>query len=226
LREYILERAATLTTFKQIALDNCQEAKMVQAIVKQAFLASEMSKSKAHPRVLGIDEIYFGRKRYTVLVDIESGKAVDLLKGRSAESIKPRFEEASNRVAVEYVTQDFSMSYRSATVKAPKPKGKKGGSDAASDSSISGWQLVLFAERGADGTEDPEEAERAVRMSREELAAMLPNAKIVGDHFHFAQAILTEFFKRALNMIRNWREELIRIGTMGSSNTSRARLQD
>lgn len=208
LRGYICARAATLTTFKQIALDTCQEPKTIQAIMMQEFLKSG-NESQALPRILGIDEIYFGKKAYTLLVDIESGKAVDLLKGRSAESLRQRLEKAPDREAVEYVTQDFSLTYRAATIK-PRPTGKKEkkrASDGAGDSSLAGWQLVLFAETGAAGTGDPKEEGKAIRLSRQELASMLPNTKIVGDHFHFAQAIVSDGFNAArLEVLRTFRK--------------------
>ncbi len=143
LERYIRERAATLTTFQQIALDACQDRKTVHGILFDAIRELEGDGRNDLPRVLGIDEIYFGKKTYTILVDIESGKAVDLLDGRSAESVRKRFKEASNCAAVEYVTQDFSQSYRAAATQPPEQQGttrkKK-----ASSMGLNELQLVLF----------------------------------------------------------------------------------
>jgi len=74
LEEYIRERAATLTTFQQIALDTCQDRKTINGILFDAVRELEDDSKKDLPRVLGIDEIYFGKKAYTILVDIESEK--------------------------------------------------------------------------------------------------------------------------------------------------------
>lgn len=123
--------------------------------------------------------------------------AVDLIKGRSAESVKPRLMEAPNRDFVEYVTQDFSLSYRAATVKHTKPKHAKAQKEAfgaAEEWSSDALQFLLFTESPMTEDSDPAEEARRIRMSRKELAAILPNAKIVGDHFHFKQAIVSEGF--------------------------------
>ena len=196
LEKYIRERAATLTTFQQIALDTCQDRKTINEILFDAVRELEGDGKKDLPRVLGIDEIYFGKKTYTILVDIESGKAVDLLDGRSAESVRQRFKDASNCAGVEYVTQDFSQSYRAAATQPSeeqdqKPKKK------ASSVDLNELQLALFTE-----TPDLANEARAIRLSREALAGMLPNAKIVGDHFHFAQAIVNEGFNKIRIKVR------------------------
>jgi len=196
LEEYIRERAATLTTFQQIALDTCQDRKTINGILFDAVRELEDDSKKDLPRVLGIDEIYFGKKTYTILVDIESGKAVDLLDGRSAESVRQRFKEASNCAAVEYVTQDFSQSYRAAATQPSEEQDQKR-KKKASSVDLNELQLALFTE-----TPDLANEARAIRLSREALAAMLPNAKIVGDHFHFAQAIVNEGFNKIRIKVR------------------------
>lgn len=197
LEEYIRDRAATLTTFQQIALDTCQDRKTINGILFDAVRELERDGKKDLPRVLGIDEIYFNKKPYTILVDIESGKAVDLLEGRSAESVGQRFEDATNKAAVEYVTQDFSQSYRAAANQPPEAKGKKRKKKAAGAAGDE-LQLALFTEAPVSGETVSADAGKEVRHSREALAGMLPNAKIVGDHFHFAQAIVNE----GLNKVR------------------------
>lgn len=200
LERYIRERAATLVTFEQIALDTCQEPKTIKAILLSAVRELEGDAKKDLPRVLGIDEIYFAKKTYTILVDIESGKAIDLLEGRSAESVRERFKEATNTAAVEYVTQDFSQSYRAASAESPnaQDKQRKKHKRKASGAAMNELQLALF-------TEAPDRAEQAkeIRLSREALAAMLPNAKIVGDHFHFAQAIVDQGFNKVRIKVRH-----------------------
>lgn len=213
LDKYIRERAATLTTFQQIALDTCQDRKTVHGILFDAIRELEGDGKKDLPRVLGIDEIYFGKKAYTVLVDIESGKAVDLLDGRSAESVRQRFREATNCAAVEYVTQDFSQSYRAAATQPPDTESKKPNKNKkkASSAALNDLQLALFTEDPSGEANSAEE----IRLSREALAAMLPNAKIVGDHFHFAQAIVKEGFNKIRfkvreDMKKNYRAKMLR----------------
>jgi transposase len=209
LERYIRDRAGTLTTFKQIALDTCQDSKMISEIVLDAIRELEGDGKKDLPRVLGIDEIYFSNRPYTILVDIESGKAVDLLEGRSAESVRQRFMEATNRDAVEYVTQDFSQSYRVAANQPPKAQAKKRKKNSSSVD-VNELQLALFTE-----TPDPADEDREIRLSREALAAMLPNAEIVGDHFHFAQAIVNEGFNKVRlkvqkDLKKNYRAKMLR----------------
>lgn len=191
LEKHIRERAATLTTFQQIGLDTCQQPKTIKAILWDAVSELEGDGNKDLPRVLGIDEIYFNKKPYTVLVNIETGRAVDLLEGRSADTVRKRFQEATNRAAVEYVTQDFSQSYRAASNQPPGTESKKPNKNKKkAPAPVNDLQLALF-------TEEPDEegdSAEGIRVSREALTAMLPNAKIVGDHFHFAQAIVDKGF--------------------------------
>lgn len=209
LDDHIRDRSATLTTFEQIALDTCQDPKTVNRILFDAIRELEGNSKKDLPRVLGIDEIYFGTKPYTILVDIESGKAFDLLEGRSAESVRKRFKEATNCAAVEYVTQDFSQSYRAAATQPATAQDKKRNKKASSVG-VNKLQLALFTE-----TPGPAEEAREIRLSREALAAMLPNAKIVGDHFHFAQAIVKDGFnsvrlKVKKDLKKNYRRKMLR----------------
>jgi transposase len=209
LEKYIRERAATLTTFQQIALDTCQDRKTVHGILFDAIRELEKDCAKDLPRVLGIDEIYFGKKAYTILVDIESGKAVDLLEGRSADSVRKRFEEATNCAAVEYVTQDFSQSYRAAATQPPEEEDRKL-KKKVSGAAVNRLQFALFTE-----TPGGKEEAREILLSREALKAMLPNAKIVGDHFHFAQAIVDEGFNQVRikvkkDMKKNYRAKMLR----------------
>jgi len=205
---FIRMRAATLTTFSQIALDTCQDDETVASIFMQAFKTFDKKRSKDLPRVLGIDEVYFSGRAFTILVDIETGKAVDLLKGMRSEVIRSRLEEASNRDAVEYVTQDFSATYWGAITKPLGETGKKekGGKSKKNTSATSGtesplagyWQALLFSEWPETEFAQLTEEERAAHMSTIELKALLPNAKIVGDHFHFKQAIV----KAGFNAVR------------------------
>lgn len=107
LEKHIEERAATLSTFAQIALDTCQSENTVRVIFSKAFRKFDEQLGKDLPRVLQIDEVYFHRRRYTILVDGETGAAVDLLNGHQASVIEQRLKEAGNLEAVEYWCQDY-----------------------------------------------------------------------------------------------------------------------
>ena len=195
LLDYILDRVATLSSFAQIALDTCLDENTVRSIFIDTFRRIDEQRSKDLPRVLGIDEVFFHRKYYTILVDVETGNAVDLLPGLRHEIIKPRFDQASNRKSVEYILQDFSMTYRSATTQSPKfsqKKSKNISSDAYNNEhskDINSTSLLLFPDLFEPDSDDQAKVERVVRLSRKALAKMLPNAKVVGDHFHFKKAI-------------------------------------
>jgi transposase len=201
LQEHIRDRLTTLSTFQQIALDTCQDRKTISGILFDAVQELEGDNKKVLPRVLGIDEIYFNNKPYTLLVNIETGKAVDLLEGRSAESVRRRFVDATNKDEVEYVTQDFSQSYRAAATQPPGANGKKRKKKAA-EAAVNELQLALFTEVPVSGETESADEDNDIRLSREALAVMLPNAKIVGDHFHFAQAIVDEGFNRIRIKVR------------------------
>ncbi len=147
--------------------------------------------------MLGIDEVFFHGRGYTILVNGETGKAVDLLKGLRKEEIKPRFEKADNRESVEYVLQDFSVSHRSLS----KTVGVGRMLEAVLNPKYSAAyepDLPLF--RDLPEPEEilsEEEEQKAALSARKQLKLLLPNAKIVGDHYHFKKKI-QEGFDKAL----------------------------
>ena len=111
------------------------------------------------------------------------------------------------------MTQDFSQSYRAAANQPPEAKGKKRkkAAGAAGDE----LQLALFTEAPVSGETVSADAGKEVRHSREALAGMLPNAEIVGDHFHFAQAIVNEGFNKVRvkvkeDLKKNYRRKMLR----------------
>jgi transposase len=67
----------------------------------------------ATPRVIGIDDWAFrkGRDYGTIIIDHESGKAVDLLPARDCETVKQWLEK---HPSIEIVTRDRSGEYREA----------------------------------------------------------------------------------------------------------------
>lgn len=75
---------------------------------------SEM-KRRACPRVLGIDEHYFSRKKgfATTFVDLRNRKVFDVKLGRSELSLRPYLQTLEERDKVQVVVMDLSDSYRS-----------------------------------------------------------------------------------------------------------------
>ena len=198
LQDYIvLGRMPTLATLEQIALETGVDEKMVGQVFLKAFNKEDAGRSKDLPRVLGIDEVFFNGRGYTILVNGETGKAVDLLKGLRKEKIKPRFEEAGNSESVEYVLQDFSASHRSLSKKVAV--GRLVDAIQGPESSGADEQdYPLFRDLPDPEPIVSEEEERKAALSaRKQISLLLPNAKIVGDHYHFKNKI-QEGFDKAL----------------------------
>lgn len=197
LQDYILfGRMPTLATLEQIALETGVDEKMVGEVFREAFDEEDAKRSKDLPRVLGIDEVFFHGRGYTILVNGETGKAVDLLKGLRKERIKARFEKARNKGSVEYVLQDFSVTHRSLSKKVvvgrlidamldPEPLG-----DNKQD-------FPLLRDLPDPEPIVSEEEQKEALSARKQISLLLPNAKIVGDHYHFKSKI-QEGFDKAL----------------------------
>ncbi len=66
------------------------------------------------PRVLGIDEHFFGKgKRFaTTLCDLKKHRVFDLLPGRNKNDIKHELESLKGRMSVQVVCMDLSQHYR------------------------------------------------------------------------------------------------------------------
>ncbi len=83
----------------------------------QGFLQqrrAEMS-NRPCPRVLGIDEHFFSRKRgyATTLVDLKNHKVFDVVPGRSELSLRRYLQRLRGRAQVQVVVMDLSETYRS-----------------------------------------------------------------------------------------------------------------
>ena len=67
------------------------------------------------PRVLGIDEHFFTRKRgyATTLVDLKSHKVFDVVPGRSELSLRRYLKRLRGREQVQVIVMDLSETYRS-----------------------------------------------------------------------------------------------------------------
>ncbi|MGA2351345.1 MAG: transposase [Terracidiphilus sp.] len=192
LEKYVTDRAATLSTFRQIALDSCLDENTVGDICADAFRGFDLKRSKDLPRVLQIDEVYFHDKYYTILVNGETGEAVDLLEGRSDSDIRKRIKEAGNAEAVDYWCQDFSLQFHDVAVKPfPRPEKRKSKSPKVFEAEQTEYptSYMLAFEPMPEGDVDELSEEESYRQTREKLAALLTNAKAVGDHFHLNKAI-------------------------------------
>jgi transposase len=192
LEDNILEQAATLSTFTQIALNTGQDVNTVIDIFLSTFREFDQKKGKDLPRVLEIDEVYFHGRYYTILVDGESGAAIDLLEGRINEIIAARLRQARNPEAVEYVTQDFYNPFRSVTTTSiPFHKKQRKPPVSPEDSDDDTFKTPMFGEMPrinarVGGEHDQIAASNVARR-------LLPNAKTVGDHFHFKRKIQESF---------------------------------
>jgi transposase len=83
----------------------------------QAFLQqkrSEMS-NRPCPRVLGIDEHFFTRKKgyATTLVDLKNHKVFDVILGRSELSLRRYLQRLPGKDQVQVIVMDLSATYRS-----------------------------------------------------------------------------------------------------------------
>ena len=72
-------------------------------------------KNNPCPRILGIDEHFLNKKTgyVTTLVNLQSHKVFDLLKGRSEKSIKEQLLKLKDRHRVKVIVMDMSSTYRS-----------------------------------------------------------------------------------------------------------------
>lgn len=83
-----------------------------QSFLKQKL--SEMSDRQC-PRVLGIDEHFFTRKRgyATTLVDLKGHKVFDVVPGRSEKSLRRYLQRLRGKEQVQVIVMDLSETYRS-----------------------------------------------------------------------------------------------------------------
>jgi transposase len=83
----------------------------------QGFIAARVQELKARPapRVLGIDEHFFTKKKgfATTLCDLSHHKIHDLTLGRSELALKPYLERMPERHRTKVVVMDLSETYRS-----------------------------------------------------------------------------------------------------------------
>lgn len=88
-------------------------------------LAESKQDRSRWPRVLGIDEHFFTRKKgfATTFADLEKHKVYDVALGRSQKSLEPYFKRHTGRDRVQVVLMDLSDTYR-AIARKEFPKAK------------------------------------------------------------------------------------------------------
>ena len=176
--------AASLVTFKQIALATGPSEESVRNAFLKAFGEFEGKRGKELPRVISIDEVYIGSKCFTVLVDGETCRAFDILEEYRAADVLQRLKEAPNPEAVEFWTQDFTLWSADIASKRLRRRMNR----RAIEGEPADDESVLFdAEPTSEADEEREEEH--YRLTKKELQNIFKNAKVVGDHFHFKQAI-------------------------------------
>lgn len=83
----------------------------------QGFLEQKLSEmsDRQCPRVLGIDEHFFTRKKgyATTLVDLKNHKVFDVVPGRSEASLRRYLQRLRGREQVQVIVMDLSETYRS-----------------------------------------------------------------------------------------------------------------
>lgn len=185
LEDYVAGRAAIFVTFSQIALETGQDLTTVVEVFMVKYAEWERQRGKDLPRVLKIDEIYFGGRVNTLFVDGDTDNAVDLLPSRRNCDIRKRLMESSNRGAVEYVVHDFYDPFRTVTTRPPSlPRGRRKEKRARTDNAT----MTMFGDTPADVP--PQDAgDKYAALPAEALTATLPNAMTVGEHYHFSEKI-------------------------------------
>jgi transposase len=71
--------------------------------------------SRQCPRILGIDEHFFSRKKgfATTFVDLQNHNVFDVVLGRSEASLRHYLSQLTGRDRVQFVVMDLSETYRS-----------------------------------------------------------------------------------------------------------------
>jgi transposase len=184
LKTYIAMSAASIMTFKQIASATGPSEESVSNVFLKEFGEFEGKRVKELPRVLLIDEVYVGSKCFTVLVDGETLQAFDILREYRGADVLRQLKEAPNPEGVEFWSQDFTLW--SADI-ASKRLRRRMNSRALNAEPADDGSLPFDAEPTSRADEEREEEH--YRLTKKELQNILKNAKVVGDHFHFKQAI-------------------------------------
>ena len=102
-------------TKKDVAID-CQigEASVYRYFLKELKIKASEFKSAACPKVLGIDEHFFTKKKgyATTLCDLRNHRVYDVVLGRSEAALASYFRKLKGKENVEIVVMDLSETYR------------------------------------------------------------------------------------------------------------------
>lgn len=107
LREHIIEEAGP-RPYVHIA----EEVGLSEGTIRNiAALAAQSLPTPETPRVLGIDELYLGRRHRCILTNIEAGTMLDMLSGRTYRQLLAHISAMPERQRIELVTIDMHRPY-------------------------------------------------------------------------------------------------------------------
>lgn len=115
LRKQVAHEAMLGVTKKDIAFDfKIGQASVYRYFLQELHLLSQEILSYECPRVLGIDEHFFTKKKgyVTTLCDIKNHRIFDILPGRSEKSLERFFLKLKHRERCKVVCMDLAESYR------------------------------------------------------------------------------------------------------------------
>lgn len=108
---YIIKQAVAGANTK-VARDIGFDESVVRAVIKAYCEEKASGYRPTLPRVLGIDELYLGRKFRCVLTDIERSTIIDVLEDREFSVVHNYLANARGRENVQIVCQDMWKPYR------------------------------------------------------------------------------------------------------------------
>jgi transposase len=194
--DHILARMATQSTFTQVALDTGQDLQTIIDVFMDAFAKWDAERRKDLPIQFGIDEAHFVPNRiYTILVDSGGTRGtIDVLPNRENATIGKRLKAAPNAKDVTHQTQDFSGPFRDVATKpfAIESSEASSTSQEAGPVEVKTFETPLFGEIPLVNAFDSGRDDY-VRTHPDAVAPPLPNADIVGDHWHFSKEVIKGF---------------------------------
>lgn len=227
LREHILEDIGP-RPYSHIA----EEVGLSEGTIRNLAASAEQDRPTPEtPRVLGIDELYLGRRHRCILTNIEAGTVLDMLSGRTYRQLLAHISAMPERQRIELVTIDMHRPYLTVAQAALR------GATAIVDKYhvVSMANLALDQVRIALRREMPDRTARILMRSRflllRRLVSLSTNERMILEtwldqlpqlrHAHAAKEAFFEIYdtatdaKTAGDQLAAWRESL-------NPNTARA----
>ena len=107
----MIEHESHLHTLTEIALRTGVDERIIGLIFDEAARRWHPVAPPRAPRRIGIDEAHIGRIYRGVVVDLDTGHLIDILKGRSTEDFRAFFSSMEGADAVEVVAIDMTRAY-------------------------------------------------------------------------------------------------------------------